>query len=41
MIDVNFEKKVFLRDEFGRYLLEKGSENSKIVVVNADLMGTS
>jgi len=35
-----YEKKEFLRDAIGRYMTELGKKNSKVVIVNADLMGT-
>ena len=41
MKQYNFEEKVFLRDIMGSYMSELGKKYSDIVVVNADLMGTS
>lgn len=41
MKQYNFEEKVFLRDIMGSYMSELGKKHSDIVVVNADLMGTS
>lgn len=41
MVNINYDKKFFMRDRFGNYLLQKGKDNNKIAVVNADLMGTS
>lgn len=34
------EEKVFLRNVIGAYMAELGKKNDKVVVVNADLMGT-
>ena len=34
------EEKVFLRNVIGAYMTELGKKNDKVVVVNADLMGT-
>ena len=34
------EEKVFLRNVIGAYIAELGKKNDKVVVVNADLMGT-
>lgn len=34
------EEKVFLRNVIGAYMIELGKKNDKVVVVNADLMGT-
>ena len=34
------EEKVFLRNVIGEYMAELGKKNDKVVVVNADLMGT-
>lgn len=36
----DIEKLYFLRDVLGEYLNELGNKNDKVVVVNADLMGT-
>ncbi len=36
----DFEKKTFLRDVLGGYMQELGKQDEKVVVVNADLMGT-
>lgn len=41
MIDNNAETKSFIRNVVGNYLIELGKINNKVVVVNADLMGTS
>lgn len=41
MKQYNFAEKIFLRDIVGRYMSELGKKHSDIVVVNADLMGTS
>lgn len=40
MIRFDFEKKTFLRDILGGYMQELGRQDEKVVVVNADLMGT-
>ena len=40
MIKFDFEKKTFLRDVLGGYMQELGKQDEKVVVVNADLMGT-
>lgn len=40
MIKIDFEKKTFLRDVLGGYMQELGRQDEKVVVVNADLMGT-
>ena len=40
MKSIDFTKKEFLRDEIGSYMTELGMKDSKVVLVNADLMGT-
>ncbi|WP_270196736.1 transketolase family protein [Faecalimonas umbilicata] len=37
---VDLSQKNFLRDVIGEYMVELGRENSRVTVVNADLMGT-
>lgn len=37
---MNKEKRVFLRNVIGEYLVELGNKSNKVVCVNADLMGT-
>lgn len=39
-MNIDFSSKYFLRDEVGGYMTTLGDEDSKVVVVNADLMGT-
>ena len=40
MIKIDFEKKTFLRDVLGGFMQNIGKQDEKVVVVNADLMGT-
>ena len=40
MIKIDFEKKTFLRDILGGFMQNIGKQDEKVVVVNADLMGT-
>ncbi len=40
MIKIDFEKKTFLRDVLGGFMQKIGKQDEKVVVVNADLMGT-
>lgn len=37
---IDFSNKVFLRDIMGTYMVELGCKEEKVVIVNADLMGT-
>ncbi len=39
-MNIDFSSKYFLRDEVGGYMTTLGDEDSKVVVVNADLMRT-
>ena len=41
MKQYNFGEKYFLRDIMGAYMSTLGEKNEKVVIVNADLSGTS
>lgn len=40
MGEIDFTQKTFLRDVMGNYMTELGRKDERVVVVNADLMGT-